>query len=35
MAYGDFKKLDKRKASYKVLGGKVFNIAKSPRYDGC
>ena len=35
MAYGDFKKLDKRTASYKVLGGKVFNIAKTPRYDGC
>ena len=29
MAYGDFKDLARRTAS-----GKVFNIAKSPKYDG-
>ena len=34
MAYGDFKDLKKRTFSDKVLGGKAFNIAKNPKYDG-
>ena len=34
MAYGDFKDLARRTASYKVLRDKAFNIAKSPKYDG-
>ena len=33
MVYGDFKDLAKRTASDKVLRGKVFNIAKNPKYD--
>ena len=35
MAKGDFKDLKRRKASDKVLRDKAFNIAKSPKYDGC
>ena len=34
MAYEDFKNLEKRTASDKFLRSKVFNIAKSPKYDG-
>ena len=34
MAYGDFKDLNRRSFDDKVLSGKVFNIAKDPRYDG-
>ena len=34
MAYGDFKDLAKRTASYKFLRDKAFNIAKNPKYDG-
>ena len=34
MAYGDFKDLEKRKASDKVLRDKAFNTAKNPKYDG-
>ena len=34
MAYGDFKDLPRRRAADKVLRNKVFNIAKSPKYDG-
>ena len=34
MAYGDFKDLARRTASDKVLRYKVFNIAKSPKYEG-
>ena len=34
MAYGDFKDLARRTASDKVLRDKVFNIAKSPKYEG-
>ena len=34
MAYGDFKDLEKRTASDKVLRDKAFNIAKNPKYDG-
>ena len=34
MAYGYFKDLAKRTASDKVLKDKVFDIAKSPKYDG-
>ena len=34
MAYGDFKDLERRTASEKVLRGKGFNIAKNPKYDG-
>ena len=33
MAYGLFKDLTKRCASDKILRDKVFNIAKSPKYD--
>ena len=35
MAYGDFKDLTRRTASDKILHDKRFNIAKSPKYDGC
>ena len=35
MAYGDYRDLPRRKVSDKVLGEKVFNIAKNPKYDGC
>ena len=34
MAYGDFKDLEKRTASDKVLRDKAFNIAKNRKYDG-
>ena len=34
MAYGDFKKLNRRTAANKVLGDKALNIAKNPKYDG-
>ena len=34
MAYGDFKGLIRRTASHKVLRGKAFNIAKTPKSDG-
>ena len=34
MAYRDFKDLAIRTASDKVLRGKAFNIAKSPKCDG-
>ena len=34
MAYGDFKDLARRITSDKILRDKVFNIAKSPKYDG-
>ena len=34
MAYGDFKDIKRRTAADKVLRGKIFNIAKDPRYDG-
>ena len=34
MAYGDFKDLARKTASYKVLRDKAFNIAKNPKYDG-
>ena len=34
MAYRDFKNLPKGTASDKVVRDKVFNIAKSPKYDG-
>ena len=33
-AYVDFKSLDKRKASDKVLIDKAFTIVKNPKYDG-
>ena len=33
MAYGDFKDLERRPASDKVLRHKVFNIAKNPKCD--
>ena len=33
-AYGDFKDLERRTASDKVLRNKAFNIAKNPKYDG-
>ena len=35
MVYGDFKDLERRTASGKVLRDKAFNIAKNPKYDGC
>ena len=31
MAYGDFRDLAKRSATYKVLRNKTFNIAKDPK----
>ena len=34
MAYGNFKDIEKRTASDKVLSDKAFNIAKNPNYDG-
>ena len=34
MAYGDFKDLERRTASDKILRDKAFNIAKNPKYDG-
>ena len=34
MVYGDFKDLNWRTASDKVLHDKAFNIAKNPKYDG-
>ena len=34
MAYGDFKDLERRTASDKVLRDKAFNIGKNPKYDG-
>ena len=34
MVYGDFKDLERRTASGKVLRDKAFNIAKNPKYDG-
>ena len=33
-AYGDFKDLPRRIASYQVLRNKAFNIPKNPKYDG-
>ena len=33
MTYGDFKDLNRRTASDKVLRGKAFIIAKNPKYD--
>ena len=35
MAYGDFKDLKRRTAADNVLRDKAFNIAKTPKYDGC
>ena len=34
MAYGDFKDLERRTASDRVLRGKAFNIAINPKFDG-
>ena len=34
MAYGDFQDLPRIIASYEVLCGKSFNVAKNPKYDG-
>ena len=34
MAYGDFKDLERRTTSDKVLIDKAFNFAKNPKYDG-
>ena len=34
MAYVDFKDLNRRTASDKILRDKTFNIAKNPIYDG-
>ena len=34
MTYGDFKDLERRTASDKVLGDKTFNITKNLKYDG-
>ena len=34
MAYGDFKDLNRRTTTDKILGDKAFNIAKNPEYDG-
>ena len=34
MAYGDFKKLNRRRAADDVLRDKAFDIAESPKYDG-
>ena len=34
MAYGDFKDINRRTASDKILRDKAFNIAKNPKYDG-
>ena len=35
MAYGDFKDLEGRTASDRILRDKAFNIAKNPKYGGC
>ena len=35
MGYGDFEDLSRRTASDKVLVDKAFNLAKSPKFDGC
>ena len=35
MAYSDFKDLERRTTSDKVLRDRAFNIAKNPKYDGC
>ena len=34
MAYGDFKDLNRRTASNKILLDKAINISKNPKYDG-
>ena len=34
MGYGDFKDLNRRTATDKVLRDKAFNITKNPNYDG-
>ena len=34
MAYGDFKDLERRTDSDKILRDKAFNMAKNPKYDG-
>ena len=34
MAYGDFKDIKRRTASYKILRDKAFNIAKNPKFGG-
>ena len=34
MAHGDFKDLNRRTATDKVLGDKALNTAKNPKYDG-
>ena len=34
MDYGDFKDLNRRTASHKILCDKAFDVAKSPKYDG-
>ena len=34
MTYRGFKDLPRRKASYKILHDKAFNIGKNPKYDG-
>ena len=34
MAFGDFKDLARRTASYKILRDKAFDIAKNLKYDG-
>ena len=34
MAYGDFKDLERRTDSDKILRDKTFNMAKNPKYDG-
>ena len=34
MAHRDFKDLEKRTASDKILRDKAFNIAKKPKHDG-
>ena len=34
IAYGDFKNIKRRTASYKILRYKAFNIAQNPKYDG-
>ena len=33
MAYGEFKDLTRRKDSSKILHGKAYNIAKTPKCD--
>ena len=35
MAYGDFKDLQRRTGSDKILRDKAFNIAKNPKFDRC